>query len=171
MSAERATQHAHAFRGTAAVAVDGREAWSLQRLIDTDGGRWSRPDEPTIYLAGDPGVALVEFGRHHPGDAETVGSIWELLVEVDAVDLRDLPDDAVLDQERCRAIASRWRRKGAAALVVPSAGCLDQRDRFNIVVFAEVIGERVDEVISRPRLLATVGAGASTDVAEGAGTR
>lgn len=32
-------------------------------MLTTEGNRWSSTGEPTIYLAGDLGVALVEFGR------------------------------------------------------------------------------------------------------------
>ena len=65
-----------AYRGPGAIAIDGTEPWNIDRLISTTGGRWSRPGQPTIYLAADPGVALAEFGRHMPtnGD-EAIGSL------------------------------------------------------------------------------------------------
>ena len=65
-----------------------------------------------------------------------------------ALDLRDpdartslsLPDDAwwILDRDRTRAVSRSLREAGVCdALIVPSAGALDQPDRYNLVVFAD----------------------------------
>ena len=147
------------FRGAAFVAVDGDEPCTIDGLVDTDGGRWSRPGEPTIYLAGDPGVALAEFGRHlRPDDLEARGSLWTLRVALDdAVDLRDTADHTTLDHEQCHSMASRWRRNGMGGLIVPSVALLDRRDRFNVVLFADVLAARLTSVLQAPRLIATLG--------------
>ena len=146
------------YRGAAALAIDGHEPWSLERLIDTDGGRWSRSDERTIYLASDPGVALAEFGRHVPRKGATVdGSLWTVEVALDdVIDLRDTRDDSLLDQRRCRAIAADWREAGVPGLIVPSVAFLDHPDRFNLLVFPDLLGARLSDVIRSPQRLAAI---------------
>jgi hypothetical protein len=148
-----------AYRGPGAIAIDGAEPWSVDRLVSTDGGRWSRPGQPTIYLAADPGVALAEFGRHMPTNGDgAVGSLWMLRVALDEVaELRDTPNGVVLDQDRCRGLADDLRREGVPALMVPSVAFLDNRQRFNVVIFAEALGGGVAEVIRAPRLLTAFG--------------
>lgn len=124
--------------------------------------RWNGQGESTIYLSGDPGLALIEAGRH----PEDLGRRSHLL-RVDlrlrrALDLRrpavraelELPagDWWVLDQERTRAVAGRLRRSGACdGLLVPSAGALDQEERWNAVVFADDPGA-VAHLLGGPRL-------------------
>jgi RES domain-containing protein len=78
------------YRGPAVVALNDQLAWDPQGLITIDGNRWSRPGEPTIYLAGDIGVALAEFARHLPdGSVAGPGWLWTIDVEIDAaVDLQ-----------------------------------------------------------------------------------
>jgi hypothetical protein len=146
-----------AYRGPAAVAIDGTEPWSVDRLISTDGGRWSHPRQPTIYVAADPGVALAEFGRHLPSGQTPVGSLWTLRLALDDVaDLRDTPNHVALDQDRCRALADELRGEGVPGLIVPSVAFLDKRQRCNIVMFAEVLGAAVADAIRDPRLLARI---------------
>ena len=117
-------------------------------LISDKANRWSAEGEPTIYLSGDPALALVESGRH-PDDLEEGMRLIEVDVRIPlAVDLRDpdvraalsLPDDLewVLDRERTREIAQSLRHSGLCdALLVPSAGAPDQPERFNLVLFAD----------------------------------
>jgi RES domain-containing protein len=145
-----------AYRGAAAVAIDGTEPWNADRLIDTEGGRWSRPGQPTIYLAGDPGVALAEFARHCSADGGAPeGSLWTIRVALDDVsDLRQADDATVLDRDRCRALADELRGAGVEGILVPSVAFLDRRDRFNVVLFAEIVGARLTEVTRAPALLA-----------------
>jgi RES domain-containing protein len=128
----------------------------VSRLPSTEANRWSRDGEPTIYLAGDPGVALAELGRHWEEQRVEV-AVWSLdLTMRAAADLRDpatrailgVPDDPrwILDQDRCHALASHLRSDGAHdGLIVPSAAFLDDAGRWNAVVFADV--RPVDEVI------------------------
>ena len=130
-------------------------------LISDKPNRWNDEGVPTIYLSGDPALALVESGRH----PDEIGAHLRL-VEVDldlarVLDLRDgavrrmlgLPADPgwILDRERTRAVARMIRGTGAAdAMLVPSAGALDQPDRWNAVVFADDRAN-VGAVVGAPR--------------------
>jgi RES domain-containing protein len=147
-----------AYRGPGAIAIEGDEPWAVDRLITTDGGRWSRPGQPTIYLAADPGVALAEFGRHLPtAPGAPVGSLWRVRISLDgAADLRDAPNAIVLDEERCRTLADELRGYGIPGLVVPSVAFLDNRHRCNVVLFADVVADRMTDVIMSPHRIATV---------------
>jgi RES domain-containing protein len=127
---------------------DALPSSSAADLISDRPNRWNTEGVPTIYLSGDPGLALVESGRH-PDDLE--GHSQLVSVDLDlprAVDLRDgsvrealgLPDglDWILDRDRTRAVAQSIRSSGGAdGMVVPSAGALDQPERWNVVVFAD----------------------------------
>jgi RES domain-containing protein len=130
-------------------------------LISDRPNRWNAEGVPTIYLSGDPALALVESGRH-PDDLE--GHSQLVSVDLDlprAVDLRDgsvrealgLPEglDWILDRDRTRAVAQSIRSSGGAdGLLVPSAGALDQPERWNAVVFADD-RERVGAWLGAPR--------------------
>jgi hypothetical protein len=117
--------------------------------------RWNNEGEPTIYLSSDPGLALIESGRH-PEDLQRASHVLRVDLRLPrALDLArpavraelGLPagDWWVLDQDRTRAVASRVRTSGACdGLFVPSAGALDQEGRWNAVVFADdpiVVGD------------------------------
>lgn len=131
-------------------ACRGRELASSSAvdMISDKPNRWNSEGEPTIYLSGDPALALVESGRH-PDDLEAHARLVEVDVDMARViDLRDdavrrildLPDDPVwiLDRDRTRPVAHAIRTSGAAdGLLVPSAGALDQPERWNAVVFAD----------------------------------
>lgn len=117
-------------------------------LVSDRPNRWNAEGEPTIYLSGDPALALVESGRH-PDDLHGHARLVEVEVALARlIDLRDddvrrtldLPSDPgwILDRDRTRAVARVIRISGAAdGLLVPSAGALDQPDRWNAVVFAD----------------------------------
>ncbi len=121
---------------------------SASDLISDKPNRWNGEGEPTVYVSGDPALALVESGRH-PDDLKTHARLVEVDLHVERmIDLRDdvvrktldLPDDPtwILDRGRTRAVAQAVRSSGAAdGLLVPSAGALDQPDRWNAVVFAD----------------------------------
>lgn len=131
--------------------------WAVD-LISDKPNRWNAEGEPTLYLSGDPALALVEGGRH-PDDLTGRSRLLEVLVRIPRlVDLRDpdvrvtlaLSDDLgwVLDRQTTRQIARRLRRSGTCdALIVPSAGALDQSERFNVVVFADDRG-RIPALVS-----------------------
>jgi RES domain-containing protein len=117
-------------------------------LISDKANRWNGEGVPTIYLSCDPALALIETGRH-PDDLEARSRLVE--VDLDLARVIDLRDDAVrsvldlpgdpgwiLDRDRTRAVAHAIRSSGAVdGLLVPSAGALDQLDRWNAVVFAD----------------------------------
>ena len=111
-----------------------------------------------MYFATDPGVALAELGRHAPDKGPAPkASLWTVRLSLDEIsDLRGAPHAVVLDQERCRALADNLRSLGLPGLVVPSIAFLDNRDRFNLVIFADILGPRIPDVIQDPRLLAAI---------------
>jgi RES domain-containing protein len=117
-------------------------------LVTRDRNRWSDAGEPTIYLAGDPGVAIAEFGRHWSDDS-VPAAMWTVRLRLDrAIDLRGpevrqalgIPNDPtwMLDRDRCRSIARELRASGGCdGLIVPSAAFLDDDRRWNAVVFVD----------------------------------
>jgi len=135
-------------------------------LISDKPNRWNTEGEPTIYLSGAPGLALIESGRH-PEDL----SGQSFLVEVDVriplvVDLRDsttrrtlgLPLDPtwVLDRDVTRHAASALRHSGICdAILVPGAGALDQPDQWNAVIWADD-ARTVGRMISAPVRVGTI---------------
>jgi RES domain-containing protein len=140
---------ARAFRGSAwSCRAESLPCRSALDLVSDRQNRWNVQGEPTIYLSGDAALAVLEAGRH-PEDLE----VRSRLIEVDlrlprAVDLRDedVRDalglakalDWVLDRQRTREIARSLRQSGSCdGLIVPSAGAVDQPERWNAVVFAE----------------------------------
>ncbi len=147
-----------AYRGVAAIALDGATAWDIGRVVTNEEGRWNLAGQPTMYFATDPGVALAELGRHAPKEGPpSMASLWTLRLALEELpDLRGAADEMVLDQKRCRALADEFRRLGHPGLVVPSVAFLDDRDRFNVVIFAEVVGSAMSDVIEAPRLLAAI---------------
>jgi RES domain-containing protein len=118
--------------------------------------RWNESSDPTLYLAGDEGVLIAEWGRHFAVNrtpalqAATVErTAYRLSLEVGRVlDLRS-PDVwrllSLADAPGCftnrsiaRAAATFVRRTTAAqALLVPSIVFLDQLDRWCLVLFLE----------------------------------
>ncbi len=118
--------------------------------------RWNVPGEPTLYVAGDVGVAVAEFGRHYRehrtpalGRAVTRRALYRLEVRVSALlDLR-MPaarrglglrggTRRVLDVGVARATAQFVRHTTSAeALLVPSIPFLDDPERWNLVLFLE----------------------------------
>jgi RES domain-containing protein len=118
--------------------------------------RWNDEGDRTLYLAGDQGVAVAEFGRHLQSDrspdrrlVSQARQIFRLSVVLERVlDLRDPPvHDALslVDAPRCfldkglaRATARYIRRATSAqAILVPSVAFLDQIDRWVLVLFIE----------------------------------
>ena len=118
--------------------------------------RWNDPGAPTLYLAGDEGVLIAEWGRHFTVNRtsdlqrETVErNVYRLALSIDQ--LLDLRRPAVwqelslenarsgfLDIGVARATANFVRQTTAAqALLVPSMSFLDQLDRWCLVLFLE----------------------------------
>ena len=121
---------------------------TAEDLISDKPNRWNVEGEPTVYLSGAPGLALIESGRH-PEDLSGKSFLIEVDVKIPlVVDLRDsttcrtlgLPRDPtwVLDREQTREAASALRHSGICdAILVPGAGALDQPDQWNAVVWAD----------------------------------
>jgi RES domain-containing protein len=116
-------------------------------LVSVESNRWNADGEPTVYLAGDVGVALAEIGRHWQ-DGSAAVRLWQVRVRLDrALDLRrpdgraaaGVPDDPrwFLDRRRCQELAARFRRAGHDGLIVPSVAFLDELERWNAVIFAD----------------------------------
>jgi RES domain-containing protein len=135
-----------------------------------DGNRWNLRGEPTIYLAGDPGVATVELGRHLPRalDAPVESAVWRVRLSLERVlDLRRADVRAALhvpggwqwltDRRHCRELAGRIRAAGdCEAVIVPSVGFPDQFDRMNVVVFVDRLGAPTTDVVAQPVRVGTV---------------
>ena len=133
-----------------------------QALVSTEANRWNVEGMPTVYLAGDVGLALVEGGRHLPAPP-TAGSdhtIWGVRVHVSGIlDIRSCLSDGlmsdrawVFDRSRCHALVHDVRRiEGVAGILVPSAGSLDDVSRWNLVLYADRIDRPLRELISEPR--------------------
>lgn len=154
------------FAGVACFA-SARHVRRAADLVTTEGNRWSRPGQPTIYLAGDAALALAEFARHATRESAPAGSVWEVSVRLAAVaDLRaevlhsplGSPGSAAgaLDHDACRALADKIRATGSyEAMLVPSVAMLDRADRWNVVVFVERLRGGLDRALTiGPRVVA-----------------
>jgi len=136
--------------------------FEVRRLARPDDGRdrWGAPGERTIYLAGDPAVALAEYARNRePGaPAEETRIVRLRLRAVSVLDLRrssvavaaGVPPAArhVGDREVARRV-SRQVRTGVQCegLLVPSMAFLDRTDRFNVVLFVERLGVELESIL------------------------
>lgn len=127
--------------------------------------RWNAADESTLYLAGDPGIMIAEWGRHFPlifdegllpvAVERSVYRLWLRLQHV--VDLRDPASVShagnapwFLDRDLARAVARSVRATGAVqALIVPSIASLDDLSRWNLVVFLETLPADASAWITR----------------------
>jgi RES domain-containing protein len=118
--------------------------------------RWNMPGQPTLYLAGDEGVLVAEWGRHFVVNRTTAlrhqtveRAVYTLDLALDAVlDLRDprvLETLSIAQAPHCftdlafaRATAQFVRSTTAAqALLVPSMCFLDDLSRWCLVVFLD----------------------------------
>lgn len=118
--------------------------------------RWNEPGHPTLYLAGDEGVLIAEWGRHFatnrtPGlqRATIARAVFALDLAMDrTLDLRDPAVCAALsigdapyaftDVAFARATAHFVRATTAAqALLVPSMAFLDDPTRWCLVAFLD----------------------------------
>jgi RES domain-containing protein len=118
--------------------------------------RWNSQGDPTLYLAGDEGVLIAEWGRHFEVDRSlelrtrlVERSLFQLALKIDLVlDLRqedvwselslEGAPTCFLDLSVAQATANYIRATTEAqAILVPSAGFLDQLDRWCLVLFLE----------------------------------
>jgi RES domain-containing protein len=118
--------------------------------------RWNEPGSPTLYLAGDEGVLIAEWGRRFR--TQRTAQLQQVTVERSVYRL-ELSLDSVLDlrvADVCRALSvsdapSCFADVGfaratayfirhttdAQALLVPSMGFLDDFERWCLAVFLE----------------------------------
>jgi len=115
--------------------------------------RWSRADQPTVYLASDAGVVLAELGRHEHGLDGS--SIRRQLLRLDVAGVRlldvrredvarglgiDGVPHAYLDRALARAVGCAMREvEGCQGLMVPSMALLDDPERHCVVLFDDAI--------------------------------
>jgi RES domain-containing protein len=118
--------------------------------------RWNEPGSPTLYLAGDEGVLIAEWGRHFV--TNRTAQLQQMTVERRTFSL-ELSIGYVLDlrsEEVCKALplenvpycfadigvaraTAHFVRSTtkAQALLVPSMGFLDDLERWCLVAFLE----------------------------------
>lgn len=118
--------------------------------------RWNEPGSPTLYLAGDEGVLIAEWGRHF--ETNRTARLQQMTVERSTFSL-ELSIDYVLDirsEEVCRSLSldnapysfadvhvaratAHFVRSTteAQALLAPSMGFLDDLARWCLVAFLE----------------------------------
>jgi len=129
--------------------------------------RWNVPGEPTLYLAGDVGVAIAEWGRQfpstypdatiHPAQRDMFRLHLRLGTVVDirsSETLRSLhavhQADDFRDMNIARALAASLRRMPhVQAMLVPSIAFLDDLSRWNLVVFLEKMPRATASWITR----------------------
>lgn len=133
--------------------------FELDALAVPDDGhdRWSTPGTSTIYLAGDPLIAIAEFARHgDPARSDDRRIVRLRLAPTAVLDLRRQAVVAAIgvDPERCgadrdeaRSLSGAVREAGiCAGLVVPSMAFRDEPARFNVVLFAEAVDSLADRL-------------------------
>ncbi len=134
--------------------------------------RWNEQGEPTLYLAGDEGVLVSEWGRHltvdrAPGLARksATRAVYRLTLTLDhVVDLRDpmvrqaidLADSLHLFLDVAVArVTARFIRTASSAqgILIPSVAFLDDSTRYSLIVFLEKLPADPQEWISHVELL------------------
>lgn len=118
--------------------------------------RWNQPGDPTLYLAGDEGVLIAEWGRHFAIDRTSQlkqtarqRDVYRLALSLDyLLDVRKIPvwdelslanaPHCFMDIDLARATANFIRQTTAApGMLVPSMGFLASLDRWRLVLFLE----------------------------------
>jgi len=118
--------------------------------------RWNVKGQPTLYLAGDMGVALAEWSRHFVENTNPAlvtvpvrRTAWRLTLDIPRVldvresavwtslSLTDAPH-CFLDLATAQTVGGYLRRiMDAQALLVPSVAMLDKSLRWNLVLFLD----------------------------------
>jgi hypothetical protein len=138
--------------------------FSYDALAAPDDGRdrWGASETQTVYLAGDPGVALAEYARHRkvgaPAESRCLCSFR--LQAVNLLDIRGAQSTDLLgpsstgahfflDRQEARRL-SRMVRDAAICqgLIVPSMAYLDRPERFNVVLFVEHLGAELESLLT-----------------------
>lgn len=145
-------------------ALSDRDILDFQFVGSKRGNRWNEPGDPTLYLAGDPGVLITEWGRHLQDYGETVTTkrdVYRLhmsiksLIDLRSADVRKayafgLGPETMTNVELAQSIANRVRRTTTAqAMLVPSIAFLDDLTRWNLVVFLDKMPRSTDTWITR----------------------
>ncbi len=138
------------------IPVTAKDVLDFRWAAASNENRWNAAGEPTLYLAGDIGIAVAEWGRHYDerrnptvkaGAVER--SVYRLELALERiVDLRnkevwddlklDNPPYCFLDKSLARLIAQRYRKTTLVqGLVVPSVAALDDLERWCLVLFLE----------------------------------
>lgn len=145
-------------------ATGNRDILDFRLVGSKVGNRWNDPEDPTLYLAGDPGVLVAEWGRHLGAYAETVTvqrTVYRLQFSFKAVlDLREataqrlLPTPAdphwFISTDLTRPVATHIRRTTPAqAMLVPSVAFPDDLSRWNLVVFLDKMPTDTSSWITR----------------------
>lgn len=144
----------------------GRDVLDFDLVGRATDNRWNAHGEPTLYLAGDPGVVVTEWGRNFGGRrAADVGAssitraVFRLSLRLRYVlDLRDLGvvealelsgvPECFLDRQTARTLARLLRTTTSAqAMLVPSIAFLDDLTRWNLVVFLDKVPANLSEWI------------------------
>jgi hypothetical protein len=140
------------------------ESFEPEALVTSAAGnRWNRVGDPTVYLAGDPGLALIEAGRHHSGSAKSAvtGVVWSF--DVEAAEVLDLRRDEVqvslgleasywfLGRTACRELACALRKGHCSGVLTQSAGLPDVPQRWNLVLFVERLERPLHEIVRNPQ--------------------
>lgn len=130
--------------------------------------RWNVKGDPTLYLAGDIGVALAEWARHFVENTDPAlagvlvkRTVWQLELTIpQVVDMRDSSvwvdlslrnaPHCFLDLAISQTVGTYLRRiTSAQALLVPSVAMLDRLDRWNLVLFLDKLARDPREFILR----------------------
>lgn len=128
--------------------------------------RWNAAGQPTLYLAGDQGVLIAEWGRHFTSVLTETLQTVTVEREVYRLDLvlgatLDLRDHAVCDAlmiksaPHCftdvavaRAVANHIRHlTDAEGIFVPSLAFPDDLDRWCLVLFLEKLPEEMSAFV------------------------
>lgn len=130
--------------------------------------RWNVAGEPTLYLAGDPGVLIAEWGRNfgrrrsaEVGETSLERSVHRLTLRLQSVlDLRNTSliselgrEDAPMcftEPEFAQSVAAFLRSTSPVnAILVPSIAFLDDLSRWNLVVFLDTVPIDISTWITR----------------------
>jgi RES domain-containing protein len=150
------------FGGLVHCHVPMDRPFSYAALARPDDGRdrWGASGTRTVYLAGDPAVALAEYARHRdvgaPAERRCLCSFR--LQAVSVLDLRageairilgPSSAAAFLDRQEARRVSRAVRETGVCqGLIVPSMAYLDRPERLNVVLFVERLGADLESLLT-----------------------
>jgi RES domain-containing protein len=150
------------FGGRVSCHVPTDRPFSYTALARPDDGRdrWGASGTRTVYLAGDPSVALAEYARHRivgaPSESRCLCSfrlqavsVLDLRTDATAALLGRPSMDLVVDRHVARAVSRAVRDSNVCqGLIVPSMAFLDRPDRFNVVLFVERLGVDLESLLT-----------------------